>query len=397
MATIRDLWLDKDGSPTPRHGRGDRWQVRAWLPGGAERSQSFPDGKKTLARNFKTKVENDILHGIYADPRAGRVTLREYVTTDWLPQQKKAGPLTREATMRRWRIHIEPVLGDRVLSAITTSAVKSWLAGLDASPSTIRVLMALLSSILASAVDDGRITRHPMHAKSVKAPKLDKRKVVPWTADQVAAARAAMPPQWAAMVDAGAGLGLRIGEVRGLAVEDVDFLRRRVHVRHQVQRVGGALVLAPPKGGKDRYVPLPESVAVALSEHIRACPPRETALPWREAASRPVTARLLFTMTSGRPVESNSWNATVWRKAVRAAGIAPGRDNGFHVLRHTYASLLLAGGVDVRTVSEALGHHDPGFTLRTYAHLMPDAGDRIRQAIDRGQTGLSPAQEAGNR
>jgi integrase len=256
VAVIEDLWV-KDGIRRPRDGKGQRYRVRWTLPGGVERSKSFPDGKKGLAQSFKTRVENDLLHGTYTDPRAGRITLREYVISEWLPQQKKAGPLTREATERRWRIHIEPVLGDKMLSAITTSAVKGWLGGLDAAPGTVRVLMALLSSILASAVDDGRITRHPMHARSVQGPAADKRKVVPWTTGQVAGIRDAMPPRWAAMVDAGAGLGLRIGEVRGLAVGDVDFLRRRVHVRHQVQRVGGALVLAPPKGGKDRYVPLP--------------------------------------------------------------------------------------------------------------------------------------------
>ena len=42
-----------------------------------------------------------------------------------------------------------------------------------------------------------------------------------------------------------------------------------------------------------------------------------------------------------------------------------------HALRHYYASVLLAGGVDVRALSEYLGHHDPAITLRIYAHLMP--------------------------
>jgi integrase len=395
VATIEDLWLAPDGSRRPRDGKGMRYRVRWTLPGGAERSRSFPSGKKTLAQNFKTKVEADLLRGTYTDPRAGRITLREYVTSEWLPQQKKAGPLTREATERRWRLHIEPQLGDKMLAAITVSAVRGWLAGLDAAPGTVRVLMALLSSILASAAEDGRIVSNPMHARSVKGPAPDKRKVVPWAGEQVAAARAAMPARWAAMVDVGAGLGLRIGEVRGLAVADIDFLRRRVHVRRQVQRVGGRLVLAPPKGGKERHVPLPDSVAVALAEHIRQFPPREVALPWRVPSGKPVTAALLFAMPSGRPVEPNSWNATAWHRAVEAAGLAPGRDNGFHVLRHTYASLLLAGGVDVRTVSEALGHHDPGFTLRTYAHLMPDAGEKIRAAIDHGAAVASPAQETG--
>ncbi len=51
-------------------------------------------------------------------------------------------------------------------------------------------------------------------------------------------------------------------------------------------------------------------------------------------------------------------------------------------LRHTYASLLLDRGVSIRAVSEHLGHSDPGFTLRTYTHLMPSGEDRVRAAID---------------
>ena len=58
------------------------------------------------------------------------------------------------------------------------------------------------------------------------------------------------------------------------------------------------------------------------------------------------------------------------------------RENGMHALRHHYASVLLENGVSVRAVSEYLGHHDPGFTLRTYAHLMPESEDRARAAID---------------
>jgi integrase len=53
-----------------------------------------------------------------------------------------------------------------------------------------------------------------------------------------------------------------------------------------------------------------------------------------------------------------------------------------HVLRHTAASAWLAEGVDINTVAEYLGHEDPGFTLRTYTHLMPSAADRTRKAMD---------------
>lgn len=60
----------------------------------------------------------------------------------------------------------------------------------------------------------------------------------------------------------------------------------------------------------------------------------------------------------------------------------PNRKEGLHQLRHYYASVMLAGGVSVKELAEYLGHADPGFTLRVYAHMMPGSHDRARKAID---------------
>jgi integrase len=68
---------------------------------------------------------------------------------------------------------------------------------------------------------------------------------------------------------------------------------------------------------------------------------------------------------------------------LRTAGIAELRENGFHALRHHFASVLLHDGVDIAALATYLGHHDPGFTLRTHVHLMPDAADRMRSVVDR--------------
>jgi integrase len=64
-------------------------------------------------------------------------------------------------------------------------------------------------------------------------------------------------------------------------------------------------------------------------------------------------------------------------------GVQTGRDNGMHALRHFYASVLLDAGESIKALSEYLGHHDPGFTLRTYTHLMPSSETRTRAAVDR--------------
>ena len=102
-------------------------------------------------------------------------------------------------------------------------------------------------------------------------------------------------------------------------------------------------------------------------------------MPWHEPGSerrhgKPVTAHLLFTSRQGGAVNPSTFNTTGWRPARLAAGIAQSaaRGAGLHALRHYYASVLLAGGVDVRALSEYLGHHDPGFTLRVYAHLVAE-------------------------
>ncbi|WP_406418788.1 tyrosine-type recombinase/integrase [Streptomyces sp. NBC_00842] len=53
-----------------------------------------------------------------------------------------------------------------------------------------------------------------------------------------------------------------------------------------------------------------------------------------------------------------------------------------HALRHYYASVLLDAGENIKALAQYLGHSDPGFTLRTYTHLMPNSQDRARKAID---------------
>jgi integrase len=94
-------------------------------------------------------------------------------------------------------------------------------------------------------------------------------RVQPWAAEWVDGVREAMPARYRALADVGAGLGLRQGEAFGLAAGDIDWLHRIVHVRRQVRIVGSTLCFAPPKGGKERDIPLPGSIALRLAAHIK--------------------------------------------------------------------------------------------------------------------------------
>jgi integrase len=370
------------------------YRVQYRDPAGRMRGKVF--ARMVDAKRFRTETEHAKEHNAWTDPRAGKVTLRDYAEA-WCAAQT-FDETTRESVALRLRLHVLPQLGDYRLAALRPSVVQAWARGLQQqlAPSYVRVIFANLSAVLQAAVDDGIIARNPCRVGSVKPPAPDRRKVVPWPAERVAAVAAALPDRYRAVVAVAAGLGLRQGECFGLAVDDVDFLRGVVHVRRQVRIVASRLVFAPPKTGKTRDVPLPESVALRLAAHLEAWPAVAVTLPWLQPGGRPETARLLFSTRERTALARTFFNRHVWKPALAQAGVAATRDNGMHAARHYYASALLEDGVNVRAVAEYLGHNDPGFTLRVYAHLMPSSEGRARAAVDRALGG-SPdvAQVAG--
>ncbi|MFI6178547.1 hypothetical protein ACIA8R_23650 [Nonomuraea sp. NPDC051191] len=84
-----------------------------------------------------------------------------------------------------------------------------------------------------------------------------------------------------------------------------------------------------------------------------------------------------FGMTPARTRAVFQWTLLkLGRRKHKAA-----REHGMHALQHFYASVLLDAGENIKALIEYLGHHDPGFTLRTYTHLMPSSQDRTRNAV----------------
>ena len=392
MAHIVDRWyrsiVGPDGKtrqePKPECGQGMRYRVRYIAPDGKERSQSFPDRKKREAQAFLANVQADILKGTYVDPDAGRTTFKHYAD-EWLAATT-TDVLTRDRIEYELRLHVYPILGNKAMASIQPATIRAWARGLQEkglSAGYRRVLFSDVSMILNAAVDDKKIVSNPFAAKSVQRPRHVPNKVQPWSIDQLAGFRAKMPDRYRVSVDLGAGCGLRQGEIFGVSPADLDPLRPVLHVVRQVKLVRGVLIFAPPKGGKTREVPLPASVSRRLAEHAKQYPPLEVTLPWASTTGDPVTVALYLTTADGLSLSRSKFNPGVWKHAIRATGTPDDRRNGMHVLRHTYASVLLDAGESIKALSTYLGHADPGFTLRTYTHLLPTSEDRTRRAIDK--------------
>lgn len=351
-----------------------QWRARYRDEGGREHSRHFT--RKVDAQRWLDETTASVVTGQYVDPKAGRVTVREYA------EQWRASQVHREGTVVQvegiLRRHVYPVLGDRPISGVLPSDVQSFVKRLSTvpragsrrtlSPATVGVAHRVLSAIFKSAVADRRLASSP--CVGTRLPKVEKRKVEPITTEQVRALVEAMPERYRGLVLLTVGTGMRQGEVFGLTLDRVDFLRRSLTVDRQLVGISGRVpYFGPPKTAASvRVIPLPTVVVDGLAAHLAAFP----------------AVDLIFTNEAGDMIRRSNFG-TMWRRVTKSVEL-----DGlhFHDLRHYYASLLIRHGESVKTVQARLGHANAAETLDTYSHLWPDSDDRTREAVDLVLTGF---------
>lgn len=340
------------------------WQARYRTPEGAERSKSFP--RKVDAERFLAGIEGDKVRGAYVDPSAGRQMFGVYARA-WMATQVHR-PTTAVQVETNMRRHVFPHFENRPLAAVRPSEIQAWVKSLSTTlaPGTVELIYRYVSAVFKSAVQDRLITSSP--CVGVRLPKAPPKQVVPLATEQVEALVDAMPERYRALLVVAVGTGLRQGEVFGITVDRVDFLRRLLRVDQQLVLLPGREpFLAPPKtAASHRTVPLPQVVVDALAAHMAAFPPGPDGL--------------IFANEKGEPIRRNRFSDGVWLPAVDRASLPKGTH--FHEARHYYASLLIRHGESVKVVQARLGHASAAETLDTYSHLWPDSEDRTRDAID---------------
>lgn len=339
-------------------------------PDGRWRARYRDEAGKEHARHFRRKIDGQrwldevtaaVVTGRYVAPSAGRDTFAAWYPS-WADRQVWAQG-TRESADQA--VAAVP-FGDVPLAKIRRSHVEGWVkeSSVKLAPSTVRTRFNYVSMALRGAVRDMQIAVNP--ADGVKLPRqrrAEQAMEIP-TVEQVRAALDTAPKEFRALVAVCAFAGLRLGEMAGLRVEDVDFLRRTLRVERQVQ---GSTVdesrVVPPKAGSERTIAIPKGLADELAAHIS-----EIGTIRDEA----------YFFGRGSDLLNRNSAAHIWR-AIRKAAKLPSSYT-LHTLRHFYASALIAEGCDVVTVQRALGHSTPSITLNTYSHLWPSAEDRTRDA-----------------
>lgn len=331
------------------------WRARYRDDDGKEHARHFD--RKRDAQAWLNSTASAIITGTYVDPKTSKVTLQSFYD-DWSQRQ-----LWATSTRANFESMMKDcTFRDVEVGKLRRSHVESWVKAMESrlAPGTIRTRIGNLRTIVRGAIMDRVMATDP--SLGVRLPRLRRAQ---------AAMRIPSPEQVGDMVEAAeewfkpfvalaAFAGLRLGEIAGVQVGDVAFLKRTLQVTRQVQNEPGKLVVKPPKHGSERPVPIPDELVDMLSRHV---------------ANVGVHGDDGWLMP-GRPPnpDSLSWHFGRTLERAGVSGFTP------HDLRHYYASGLIAAGCDVVTVQRALGHSSAATTLRVYSHLWADAEDRTRTA-----------------
>ena len=346
-----------------------------------------PETGKAIYKNVLGKTQAEVKEKLKAAikrsqaldlTKAGKYTVGEWMEVWFEDYAKlKVRPSSHQTYRGYIDNHIKPNIGDIPLEKLTSLDLQKLCKKLLAngrvdrleskeqpkglSAKTVRNIHQILSSALKLAQEQRIILANP--AEGCALPKVEHREMKTLPVEQLQSfLREARESGVFELYYLELATGLRRGELLGLKWEDIDLERGDLRVKRQISRINGEVVEAPLKT-KNAYrtLPLAEDTIDILKEQRK----KFGSSPW------------VFPSPTGGPISPDSVLHMLHR-VLKRAGLPRVR---FHDLRHTFATLALQNGVDIKTVSGMLGHFSAGFTLDTYAHVTSAAQRQAAQMM----------------
>ena len=270
---------------------------------------------------------------------------------------------------------IIPIIGDTKLSGLQAPEIARCINQLresgrrdgtgGLSGTSVQHILRTLNTALRAAVRSRKIVRNPVDdLDDDEKPRRERVELHVWSAEELASYLAStergdrLYPLWVTA----ATTALRRGELAGLKWSDIDLDTGRLSVRRSRTQVRYEVREDAPKNGRSRVVALDAATVEVLTRwRSRQRKERMAFGPGR------VDSGYVFTKQDGLPLHPAAMTSA-FDRAVRRSGLPRVR---FHGLRHSWATISLQAGTNVKVVLERLGHHSPAFTLSVYAHVLP--------------------------
>ena len=333
-----------------------------------------PDTGKVIYKNVLGKTQAEVkekLSRAIEDSKGFDVVKSgQYTVGQWMDiwfenyAKIKVRPSSHKTYRGYIENHIKPHIGKVPLNKLTSLQVQTLYRKLLAdgrvertesqnkpkglSAKTVRNINQVISSAMDFAKSQKLISSNPTDACAL--PKVEHQEMKTLTTGQLAAFfREAKHSGVFEMYYLELATGLRRGELLGLKWDDIDLESGTIHVKRQISRIDGKVIEAPLKT-KNSYRTLSIGAdAVGILQNQK----------------EKIAGEYVFPSPNGGPISPDSVLHMLHRVLDRA-GLPRLR---FHDLRHTFSTLALQNGVDIKTVSGMLGHYSAGFTLDTYAHV----------------------------
>jgi len=365
-------------------GKGKPWWIFIHHEG---RTTTKKIGDRRSAELVATEVRKRLKVGelnLPVEPKAKLPTFAEY-STHYIETYAKGTckPNTWKGYEAIIRYHLLGHWKHRRMDDIRRPDVKQLLLAKQRSglsPKSVENIKALISGIFTQAVEEEVLQVNPALRLGRFIQKQDrKRHVKPLTREQasnlLATAKVDAPEHYAMLLTA-LRTGMRLGEVVGLAWEDINFASDCINVQRSYS--GGAF--STPKSRKSRIVDMSDQLKTTLldhqswlRQHHRGRLPTVQVIDGKQRDC----IELVFPNRNGNPLCSDNFRARIWGKLLKDAELPPTR---IHDLRHTFASLLLANGEPLHYVKEQMGHASIQTTVDVYGHLVQGSN---RQAVNR--------------
>ena len=350
-----------------------------------------PDTGKMVTKNVLGKTQAEVkekLRKAIDDSRQLDYTKEgKYTVGQWLDEwfDAYAKVKVRASSHQTYKgyieNHIKPNIGDIPIEKLTSLRLQKFYRKLltegrvpriesenqpkGLSAKTVRNIHQVISSAMSMAVKHKLILSNP--AEGCELPKVEHKEMHTIPAEQLGAfLREAKESGVYELYYLDLATGLRRGELLGLKWEDVDLAHGVIHVRRQVYRIDGEVKEVPLKT-KNAY----RNISIS-----------KDAVKMLQEMEKHRIREYVFPSPSGGPISPDSV-LNMLHRVLKRAGLPSMR---FHDLRHSFATLALQNGVDIKTVSGMLGHFSAGFTLDTYAHVttaaQKEAANTMRNVLN---------------
>lgn len=295
---------------------------------------------------------------------ANTLSVSDYLDRWWKTKEPELRPNSRLYYEHALENYIKPVIGEVRLSGLRPAHIQDWQDGLKLRASSIRTVRAILNSAIAKAVRWQFLFSNPM--KGTDAPRKVKREMNVLSPEQAAEFLSCLPGERFGLVfKCSLKLGLRPEELIGLQWKCLEFGKRGIcKVSRVITRIkGGGWAWGDPKTKSGfRSVTFPASLVTELREHHR-----KQLEDRMRAGQHYKHLDLVFSKPNGDALTHGLLVDDFKKIAARAGLLSEFR---LYDLRHSFVTLSLLAGVDIKTVSYEAGHSSVAFTLDTYGHVL---------------------------